>query len=876
MLVVTDIFGNTEAVTGYKGLKRYRNTSGERTLKFLLFPTEQNAHSFDLVQEESLIEFKGEQFRIKQLKEKPRGKSKVKEVVAIRKMFDLINSHQYEIHNGSMTFEAALQFVLGGTGYTWTALDTFYAQSFENFGDDNRVALFQTVLNRYGPEFTLEDKHFTFKSKIGTATDFQFRYNYNIKTIDRSVNTNNLSTYIKGYGKDGLEVEYISPNAGKFINPDSPDGYYHAKPVRDERYSTQEGLLERLKKEIQDEPELSITIDFADMRRAGFPYDVPNEGDEVFVIYEPLDLDFEARLMEIEEEFAEGQDYPIRTNVTLANFKKSITKDMVNFKQTQKQVNKIIDPTGKVRYSVLDDAVKRATESLQSAQTELEFENGIIARSKDNPNHLVIITSAGIGVSVDNGVTFRYAMTAEGIVADLITVGTMLFDRLQGGTLKLGEAFADGVLEVWADTDSDTVADMVGRIDSNGAYMPQLQSDNIRGDVENMYMGPSMHYYFDAVVGNDNNSGGSWGSAKKNVKVFIDSLPKNLNGQWIQLNVKGDILGGIHLHGFTNGDIYFAGDGSTRPRVFGQSTFKNLRFGKFLVQGFDAHGDNDTADLAMFKAVNCDWINLYSCKVYGNNKAKHGFYLESSKFNLGECHVYDIANRGLHVGERSHGTVVNCHGSTPVSMLIAAGSIVNGEGTRWEGPIVRYANSLVGAPNTSGSDWSFDPWVVDLGEAAPPAPPPSTEQTLKVTAPDGDTYSTSGYWNEGKVGQGNWGYGTQYGIWYFDLTALKGKTITSATITVHRQSGGYSAARTIHFRTHKYTSQASRPSGQPALSGVGATASIGVGETKTIDITSMIQNNIANGVDTSIGIHTTGSTDYMNLGPNASLNVRYK
>lgn len=443
MLIVTDIYGNTEGVSGYKALKRYRNTSGERTLSFLLFPTEQNAHSFDLVSEESLIEFKGELFRVKQLREKPRGKMKVKEVVAIRKMFDLINSHQYDIHNGSLTFQAALQFVLGGTGYTWSIVDSFLAEDWENFGDDNRIALFQIILNRYRSEFTLDDRHFTFKRKIGNDSDYQFRYNYNIKTIDRSVNTNNLSTYIKGYGKDGLEVEYISPNADKFINPDSPDGYYHAKPVRDERYTSESALLERLKTEIQDEPELSITIDFVDMRRQGFPYDVPNEGDDVFLIYEPLDLDVEARIIEIEEEFIEDQEYPIRTNVTLANFRNSFMREMVNFKKTQKQVDGIFDGSAKLPYNVLDEAVRRATEALQSAQTELEFQNGIIARDPGNPNNLVLFTSAGIGVSRDGGATFNEALTYEGLVASVGVVGQFAANNIQIGAATTYESGYD-------------------------------------------------------------------------------------------------------------------------------------------------------------------------------------------------------------------------------------------------------------------------------------------------------------------------------------------------------------------------------------------------------------------------------------------------
>jgi phage minor structural protein len=419
LLIITDINGNTEALSGYKGLKRYRNVSGEKTLAFLILPTEQNTHAFPMVSEESLVEFDGEPYRIKQIAEKSKGRTLYKEVVAVHTFFDLIDEHVYTVQTGSMTFQSALQFVLGGTDYTWAIVDTFYAQEFESFGDDNRLALFQEVLKRYGAEFTLNGTFLTFKKRIGNATDFQFRYNYNVKTITRDVNTNNLSTYIKGFGKkndDGtyaIESEYTSPNASVF-------GIRHAKPVYDERYTTLDGLDERLQAEISDTPEVSISIDFADLRRAGFPFDVPNEGDDVYLIYEPMGIDVEARLTEINEEYDEASVYPYKTTVTLANLRDSFTGSIVD---SQKQIKDIVGTDGKVRYNVLDAAVKRATEALQSAQTELEFENGIIARSKVDPNHLVLLNSAGVGISTDGGATFSEAITYLGVNTSVLTAG---------------------------------------------------------------------------------------------------------------------------------------------------------------------------------------------------------------------------------------------------------------------------------------------------------------------------------------------------------------------------------------------------------------------------------------------------------------------
>lgn len=198
------------------------------------------------------------------------------------------------------------------------------------------------------------------------------------------------------------------------------------------------------------------------------------------------------------------------------------------------------------------------------------------------------------------------------------------------------------------------------------------------------------------------------------------------------------------------------------------------------------------------------------------------------------------------------------------------GSIVNGYGSIWGGSKVARDGGDI--PNLSA--WSS----VNTGVTSPPTPTANqnAEQTLTIVPNSGDNYSSQGFWVNDEVKQGSWGYGDRYGLWYADLSALKGKTIVSATITINRKSGGSSGARTVQFRSHNYTSRGLRPGGAPAMSAVGATASLGVGQTGTFDITSMIQNHIANGTDKALGVHTTGSADYMSLGTTPTITIRYR
>src|SRR5699024_4963614 len=132
-------------------------------------------------------------------------------------------------------------------------------------------------------------------------------------------------------------AEYTSPNVAIFGKIDAPT-------VRDERFKSNEAMLDEIKSRLIDEPEISITVDFVDLRRAGYPYTIPNEGDRIWLIYEPMDdLMIETRILEINETF-DSKGKVIKTEVTLANHKKSFAETM--FENTQKQLREIVNNDG--------------------------------------------------------------------------------------------------------------------------------------------------------------------------------------------------------------------------------------------------------------------------------------------------------------------------------------------------------------------------------------------------------------------------------------------------------------------------------------------------------------------------------------------------
>lgn len=436
MLIVTDIYGNSEPLVTVRGLTRERKLSGDETLSFVALSTEAEQESFSLLQGQSLIEFGGVEYVIKESTEKSVGTGSLKEVSTVRKFFeDLSRKYYYETTSGTKTISQLMSIVTNGTNYTFTVVDSFASQIFENFGKDNHLALFQTVLTRYGAEFEIIGTLIVLKQQVGIDSDFQFRYGYNVKNASVKQSTYGFTTYVKGFGqpiKDSegnetgqyvVEGEYYSPLAS------IPGiGIIEADPVYDERVTDQATLNAMMQAAVQDNPIETIELDFVDLRAAGYPYDVPNLGDRVFVIYEPLsNLNIETRITEVSEEFDFRLDpnKPIATKVTLASINRDITDTLASFSGTSKTVDKAINKDGSLTNDVLPQAVKDATQAVESAQTEVLFDRGIRLIDKDNPLLRVVLTAAGVGISFDGGVTYETALTGNGIVADVLTSGSL-------------------------------------------------------------------------------------------------------------------------------------------------------------------------------------------------------------------------------------------------------------------------------------------------------------------------------------------------------------------------------------------------------------------------------------------------------------------
>src|SRR5699024_784477 len=315
-------------------------------------------------------------------------------------------------------------------------------------GGESKLKSFNKALNRYGAEYEVVGNTVHIKPLIGRDSQFQFRYKLNASNIVQEVDATEFYTYAKGYGDYGHEDaedgegettdwqdaklirEYTSPLAN------IPSiGIRHAPPVKDGRITKKSTMDARLRTLVDESAQISVSADIQDLRDQGYSLGQPKIGDRVFLIDESIGFNGEVRIVDmttvrdwrgriIDIQITFGTEGILRTHQTNLQSAVDNIEDIVS-------CNKIL------AYSVLDNAVKRATEVLQGTLTEISFTNrGIFAIDKKDPNKQVVFNAGGIGVSNDGGATYPNAITGDGINANFITAGTMLADRIAGGVLS--------------------------------------------------------------------------------------------------------------------------------------------------------------------------------------------------------------------------------------------------------------------------------------------------------------------------------------------------------------------------------------------------------------------------------------------------------
>lgn len=325
----------------------------------------------------------------------------------------------YETWNGSHTLANYLDALFSGTGYTYDNTASVAAFEKQDWGMSDRLSLFNGIIDQANVEFYVEGKVVHIVKAMGSDLSTIVRKKFNLDTAEIQTDNTSFATYGRGFGayskpndttSKRLEVEYKSPLYDYYY---PKFGAIEAVPVADERYTIADNLLAAVKKSVDSSWAISLTLNLVDLQSVGYKYAMANPGDYITVIDERLNFSDKVRIIKA------TSDYDIRGTRT----KTEVECGSLSFAEQQKTSQSTLSNVAAGKIPVpnewLTSQVQLATNNLLAARTELKFtDQGIIAVDKSDANKVVILNSAGVGVSTDGGQTFKSAITADGVVAD--------------------------------------------------------------------------------------------------------------------------------------------------------------------------------------------------------------------------------------------------------------------------------------------------------------------------------------------------------------------------------------------------------------------------------------------------------------------------
>ena len=296
-------------------------------ISFTIVKTKFNELAFDLVDYENSVFFNGQEFIVKQMGVSAEGAAITKTVTATHIYYTMQDGFQYDTIKGTRSINQLLAHVFkpDNRGFTWNVVDPnkkFLPVEQENFGNGNYLKLVEEILKDYDAIVIPDNKNLTFfpRSEYGKKTEEQIRYKYNTDSVKFDIDTLNLKTQIKGFGKKKEDDTYYFTPITYTSKRSEKWGIRVQSPVSDDRYTVSGNMLERLKQDLQDYPTITGTVTMKWRVE-------PNKGDYVAFVYEPLGVNTYIQVVGI-------KTYPAIPNkppeITLSNTKKTMTAILAN------------------------------------------------------------------------------------------------------------------------------------------------------------------------------------------------------------------------------------------------------------------------------------------------------------------------------------------------------------------------------------------------------------------------------------------------------------------------------------------------------------------------------------------------------------------
>jgi phage minor structural protein len=367
----------TEPISDVSDFGRNRDKDGTYEISFRVTRTQRNADIFDAIVNEAYLELDGELFIIGETSRNPVGNTVEKYVRAQHEMFNKLRTFIETTRTGALRLNACLDIALAGSGLTYEIVGDFPSEEFENFGQDTGIKLLETIVDRFEVEYRVVGKHLVFAKEIARYTDDHFSHGHNINAIEESVNTDDVRTFIKGFGAINedtgqyvVTAQYESPYSNLYRDENGNKRLLYAEYVYDERFTNYASLLAELKRRLTDTPEYNLTITYEELKRNGFTLYDFQLGDYVWVKYEPLNLDLQVRIISVEDYPFDNGKSPV---IELGNFNVSYVGGVVRAERAvQNQSVQLSNVT--VNVTKAQAEAKKASEAATAVQQQLSQE----------------------------------------------------------------------------------------------------------------------------------------------------------------------------------------------------------------------------------------------------------------------------------------------------------------------------------------------------------------------------------------------------------------------------------------------------------------------------------------------------------------------
>lgn len=506
------------------------------------------------------------------------------------------------------------------------------------------------------------------------------------------------------------------------------------------------------------------------------------------------------------------------------------TTKQVNYSQVMIEKGKMANEFSPNPNEIYDGVTRIAKDGIKVSASNI---NGYTKMSADG----FYVNANGVDVlsATSTGLTVKGSIVGSSITGSTFNSTNDIFKVLDDGSVSTD------FLAVGEELSADRLS--VNTI-SNPRYPQSLDSDI------SVFINPS------ATV-----SETDWfdGAVYKSYADLEATIPKNLQGFILTINLMADLTENIKIDNFVNGRIklqlnkfilkgwVFNEVMNTRLDIFGNkdgSTGGTTNFGAIM--------PNTGYSISSYRyAVGTIWspLRLWDVKIYKNNSTDQStgciFYNNGASGYVYNCVAVNSPYLFIRAHSCAYVYVSNSNGTTsdrPFHAVSGARIVLNnttqtgkaGGGTTVSNHIWQANNGEV---LTTGVTWdgTASSGTNDNTSSS------TVTKTVKLTANSGDTYRSSysvGWRKDGTVRQGNYGYGNSVGCWFFgsQISSYAGKSISKIVISFTRQAGGITSARVHGIKLHNHTS---RPATAPTfLSTLSKTVSCAVGSTATLTLTS--------------------------------------